>query len=110
MADRENKVTVSEVVSSVVRYTNLNDESRIFNISADVTIQDGKTTNFNSGVIVKRDDNSNGSANFGASRDFHYFSFTSNNLKEDELIEAVKESLSFISYVQESVESSIDTK
>lgn len=100
----EKKVTAGQVVSATVKYTNLDDESRKFNISADVNIQDKKVTNFNSGTVVKKDTTDYGNANFNAGQGLTYFGFSSNNLNAEELKEAIGATLAFIADVEKNVE------
>lgn len=105
MATRETKVTAGEVVSETVRYTNKDDDSRIFDITADVYIQDKKVTNFNQGSLTKTDSQNYGSANFNAGSNLNYFNFNSNGFNEDEVKQAVNDVLVFISKVEENIES-----
>lgn len=105
MATPTTKVTAGEVVSATVKYTNLDDDSRKFNISADVNIQNKKATGFNSGAVAKKDSTDYSNATFSAGQDFNYFSFNSNNLKEGDIKEALEETLAFIANVQKNVES-----
>lgn len=105
MATKDTKVTAGQVVSATVKYTNLDDETRKFDISADVNIQDKKVTNFNSGVVSKKESVDYGNANFGAAQDLSYFSFNSNGLNMEETKEAVSSVLAFIEDVKENVES-----
>lgn len=101
----DSKVTAGAIVSATVKYTNFDDASRTFNISAEVNIQDKKVTNFNSGSISKKDSTDYNNANFSAGKGLNYFSFNSNNLSAEDVKEAIIATLGFIADVEENVDS-----
>lgn len=99
------KITAGEVVSSTRKYSNINDGTRLFNIEADVNIQNGKVTNFNSGTLTRKEANAYGNANFSAGNNLDYFAFNSNGLNASEVKDALDAIMDFMSNVKENVES-----
>ena len=96
----DTKVTPGEIVSSTRKYSNKDDSSRRFDISADVNIQNGSVTNFNNGQLTA--DNSK-SANF--SKGEGWFAFNSSQLEGSDLKEAFEATLDFIQNVNDNVNS-----
>lgn len=96
MADND-KITQGETISSTVIYSNRNDKSRIFDISANVRIQDGKVENIEGGSVSPKDSETGyGSAHFSCGRDLSYFHFNSTSMNEDSIKQAVSDVIAFI--------------
>ena len=108
MATKETKVTAGAVVSSTRKYSNEDDATRVFNISADVNIRNGKVENINSGSLVTKESTNIGSANFSCGNDFNYFSFNSNNMPVENTKEAFNAVLQFVKDVESDVASLTD--
>lgn len=53
MATSTQSVAADKLVSATVKYTNKGDAARVYDISANVRIQNGKVTNFESGEVQK---------------------------------------------------------
>lgn len=67
MATSTQKVTAGELISATVKYNNNDDANRAFNIEAEVSINNGTVTNFNSGVVRrKNEENGANVATFGS--------------------------------------------
>lgn len=105
MATRE-KVTPGEVVSAKVRYTNQDDTTRKFNITADVNISNKKATNFENGNITRKESTEYGNANFHVGENLNFLSFNSNGLNITDARNAFDAMLVFIEAVNVNVESS----
>lgn len=96
------KVTAGDYVSATRKYSNREDDSRKFDINANVNIAYGKVTNFTNGSLVKREDPTNGSATF--SKGESWISFNVNNMTEEEAREAFNAVADFFEAVNSSVE------
>lgn len=51
METTNEKVTVEKLISATVKYSNIYDETRAYDISANVRIQDGTVMQFENGVV-----------------------------------------------------------
>lgn len=60
MATTDSKVTVGEIVSATVKYSNKDDASRVYDISADVRIENGTAQSFDNGMVQPLGQNSDG--------------------------------------------------
>lgn len=105
MVNKGTKVTAGEVVSSTRKYSNVDDTTRVFNIKADVNIQNGKVANINEGSLNLKDSDAYKNANFSCGQNMSYFAFNSNGLTMTEIQEAVTAILTFITDVDKNVES-----
>lgn len=103
MSTSNTNVTAGDIVSATRKYSNKDNEGRLFNISADVNIKGNKASAFNNGQVVKKDEPTNGSANF--SKGESWMSFNSNNLSDEETSQAFIASMDFMKDVEDSVTS-----
>lgn len=102
-AKETTKVTAGEIVSATRQYSNKDDANRKFNITADVSIKNGKVINFNNGSLIVLDVPATGSANF--SQGEGWLSFNTNNLTDEEVKEAFDATLVFMNDVRNNVDS-----
>lgn len=103
MATTKSTVTAGDVISATRKYSNKDNEDRKYNITADVSIANGKVNQFSNGTLASKDEPSNGSANF--SKGEAWISFNANNLSDTEVKEAFESIMDFASAVEESVSS-----
>ena len=96
-------VTAGDFVSATRKYSNKDNAERLFNISADVNIANGRVTNFNNGSLTKASEPTNGSANF--SKGENWISYNANNLSDNDSKEAFEAVIDFVKDVNESVTS-----
>lgn len=59
MATTSQTVTAENLLSATVRYSNKDDASRVYNITANVNIQNAQVSSFDSGEVRKIDSNDN---------------------------------------------------
>lgn len=103
MATPNTNVTAGDFLSITRKYSNKDKEGRIFDVSADVNIANGKVTAFQNGSFTKTDDPSKGSGNFTKSE--NWLSFNANNLADAEMSLAFNSVMEFTKDVAESVKS-----
>lgn len=96
-------VTAGDFVSATRKYSNKDNAERLFNISADVNIANGKVTSINNGSLTKASEPTNGSANF--SKGENWISYNANNLSDSDAKQAFDAILEFVKDVEESVTS-----
>lgn len=53
MATSSKNVTAENLLSATVKYSNKDDESRVYDVSANVNINDGMVASFNNGMVRK---------------------------------------------------------
>lgn len=94
----ENKVKLESTSS---RYSNLSDDGRVFNISADVRMDEGMTPVFSNGNVQKREDVTFGFGTFNCSDS--NFNCNFNNYSQTEAKDAVDAILAFVNDVKDEI-------
>lgn len=100
MARQSNKVTAGEVVASTQKYSNVDDDSRLYDIVVDVNIQNGKPVNFNNGTVTAREGGNGYLASFNSGENYQYFGFSAGNSDAEEIKALVGLVLEFIDNVE----------
>lgn len=93
-------VTPGDIISTVQKFSNSEDESALFSITAEVSVNSGAVTHFNNGMATLRN-REQGSAYFNGDANGSFFNINANGLKDDELQQAVKDIRSFMNEVKE---------
>lgn len=58
MAQASQNVTADHLISATVKYSNKDDDNRVYDISANARIENGQANNFDSGEVRKKSDSS----------------------------------------------------
>lgn len=90
------------LISATVKYSNKDDASRVYDISADISITSGKMTGCNNGMVTKKGETM-GSGNFATGGESDYISYNTNGWGKEDTIGALEAIYEFIGGVKENI-------